>query len=124
MGPITPVYLGNSALSLVTKAKLLGLIVDQKLTWVAKELETKKSFAKRLGLLKRSRFFLPRVILKNFYLKVIVLVVKYGLVLWDSCCNSNLFNSIERLHCRAAPIIYNFPKDAASEDVLRLCSVA
>ena len=57
MGPITPVYLGNSVLSLVTKAKLLGLIVDQKLTWVANELETKKSFAKRLGLLKRSRFF-------------------------------------------------------------------
>ena len=90
---------------------------------MANELETKKSFAKRLDLLKRSRF-LPRGILRNCYLKVIVLVVKYGLVLWDSCCNSNLFKSIERLHCRAAPIIYNLPKDAASEDVLRLCSAA
>ena len=90
---------------------------------MANELETKKSFAKRLDLLKRSRF-LPRGILRNCYLKVIVLVVKYGLVLWDSCCNSNLFESIERLHCRVAPIIYNLPKDTASEDVLRLCSVA
>ena len=123
MGPIAPVYLENSVLSLVTKAKLLGLIVDQKLTWVANELETKKNFAKKLDLLKRSRF-LPRGILKNFYFKVILLVAKYGVGLWDSCCNSNLFKSIERLHCRAAPIIYNLPKDMASENVLRLCSVA
>ena len=57
MGPINPVYLGKSVLSLVTKTKLLGLIVDQKLTWVANVLETKKSFAKKLDLLKCSRFF-------------------------------------------------------------------
>ena len=41
-----------------------------------------------------------------------------------SSCNCNPFKSIERLHCRAAPIIYNLTKDMASEDVLRLCSVA
>ena len=118
MGPIAPVYLGNSVLSLVTKTKLLGLIVDQKLTWVANVLETKKSFAKKLDLLKCSRF-LPRAILKDFYFKVILPAVKYGLVLWGSCGNSDLFKSIERLHCRAARIIYNLPKDMASEDVLR-----
>ena len=44
----------------VTKMKLLGLIVDQKLTWVANVLETKKGFAKKLDLLKRSRFFAKR----------------------------------------------------------------
>ena len=41
-----------------------------------------------------------------------------------SYCNCNPFKSIERLHCRAAPIIYNLPRGMASEDVLRLCSVA
>ena len=81
-------------------------------------LETKKSFAKKLDLLKCSRF-LPRAILKDFYFKVILSAVKYGLVLWGSCGNSDLFKSIERLHCRAARIIYNLPKDMASEDVLR-----
>ena len=81
MGPIAPLYLGNSVLSLVTKTKLLGLIVDQKLTWVANVLETKKSFAKKLHLIKRS-CFLPKGILKNFYFKVILPAVKYGLVLW------------------------------------------
>lgn len=42
----------------------------------------------------------------------------YGLVLGGSCCNSDL-ESIGRLHYRAALIIYNLPKDMASEDVLR-----
>ena len=57
MAPIAPVYLGNSVLSLVTKAKLFGPIGDWKLTWVANVLETKESFAKKLDLLKRSRFY-------------------------------------------------------------------
>ena len=52
MGPIAPVYVGNSVLSLVTKTKLLGLIVDQKLTWVANVLETNKSFVKKMDFLK------------------------------------------------------------------------
>ena len=36
-----------------------------------------------------------------------------------SCANSDVFKLIEKLHCRAARIIYNLPKDMASEDVLR-----
>ena len=50
---------------------------------------------------------------------MIVPGVKYGLVLWGLCGNLDLFKSIERLHCRAAHIIYNLPKDMALEDVLR-----
>ena len=57
-GAIAPVYLGgNSVLSLVTKTKLLGLIVDQKLTWVANVLETKKSFAKKTRFAQTFSFF-------------------------------------------------------------------
>ena len=78
----------------------------------------KKSFAKKLDLLKRS-CFLPRGVLKDFYFKVILPAFRYRLVLWGSCCNSDLFKSIERLHCRVACIIYNnLPKDMTS----RTCS--
>ena len=84
MGLIAPVYLRNSLLNLVTKMKLLGLIVDQKLTWVANVLETKKSFVKKLDLLRRSRFLLRRI-LKVFYFKVILPSVKYDLVLSVFC---------------------------------------
>ena len=45
---------------------------------------------------------------------MILPAVKYGLVLWGSCGNSDFFKSIARLHCRAARIIYNLPKDTVA----------
>ena len=41
---------------------------------------------------------------------MILPAVKFGLVLWGLCCNSNPFKSIERLHSRAAPINLQFTK--------------
>jgi len=54
----------------------------------------------------------------DFYVKVILPSVKYGLVLWGACCDSDLFQSIEWLHLRASRIIFNLPKDMASCDAL------
>ena len=56
-------------------------------------MDVKKSFATKLDLLKRSRF-LPKSVLRDFYFKVILPSVKYGLVLWGACCNSNLLDSL------------------------------
>ena len=35
-----------------------------------------------------------------------------------ACCNSNLLDSIERLHCRASRIIFNLARDMPSKEVL------
>ena len=115
MGPIAPAFIGGSNLRWVTKTRLLGITVDHKLTWAPHALDIKKSFANKLDLLKRSRFLSTKV-LRDFYFKVILSSVKYGLVLWGACCDSDLFHSIERLHCRASRIIFNLPKDMASCD--------
>ena len=88
----------------IPKSRLLGMTVDEKLTWTPHMLELKKSFAKKLGLLKKSRF-LPRNVRQDLYFKVILPSVTYGLILWGSCCNSDLFQSLERLHCRAARLL-------------------
>ena len=101
----------------MTKARVLGLTVDHKLTWDAHLMGVKKSFANNLDLLKRSRF-LPKSVLRDFYFKVILPSVRYGLFLWGTCCNSNLRDSIERLHCRASRIIFNLPRDMPSKEVL------
>ena len=44
--------------------------------------------------------------------------MNYGLILWGACCNSDNLDFLERLHCRAARIIFNLPKDMASHGVL------
>ena len=56
--------------------------------------------------------------LQDFYLRVIFPSVNYGLILWGACCNSDNLDFLERLHCRAARIIFNLPKDMASYVVL------
>jgi len=80
-------------------------------------MDVKKCFATKLDRLKRSKF-LPKSVLRDFYFKVILPSVKYGLVLWGVCCDSNLFDSIERLHFRASRIIFNLPRAIPSKEVL------
>ena len=110
---IPPIFIGDSTIEWVSKSRVLGMTVDEKLTWTPHMLDLKKSFAKKLGLLKKSRF-LPRTVRQDLYFKVILASVTYGLILWGSCSNSDLFQSLERLHCRAARDIFNLPKDMAS----------
>ena len=117
ISPLPTLLLGDSVLNYVTKTRLLGMTVDDNLTWVPHAMDLKKSFASKLELLKRSKF-LPKDILLKFYFSVILPSINYGLVLWGSCCNSELLNSIDRLHCRAARIIFNFSKDMASSEVM------
>ena len=94
------------------------MTVDEKLTWIPHMLELKKSFAKKVGLLKKSRF-LPRGVRQDLCFRVILPSVTCGLILWRFCCNCDLFQSLERLHCRAVRLIFNLPKDMASADVLQ-----
>ena len=110
-------FLGSEVLSYVKKSRLLGMCVDDKLNWVPHMLELKRNFSNKLDLLKRSRY-LPRHVLLKFYYSVISSSVKYGITLWGSCTNSDLVNSVNSLHCRAARILFNLPRDMPSTEVL------
>lgn len=67
-------------------------------------------------MLRKSRF-LPKSVLENFYLRVILPSVTYSLVTWAS--NSELFRTLENLHSHAARIIYNL-KDILNEESLKI----
>ena len=96
---IPPIFVGNSTIEWVSKSRLLRITGNEKLTWTPQMLELKISFAKKLGLLKKSRF-LPGSVRQDPYFRVILPSVAYGLKLWGSFCNSDLFQSLERLHSR------------------------
>ena len=76
--PLPPVLLGKSVLSYVTKSRLLGIIVDDKLTWIPHMLKLKKNFANKA--LKVFAQKCPFQVL--FWCNI--LSVKYGIILWDS----------------------------------------
>jgi len=77
---IPPIFIGNSTIEWVSKSRLLGMTIDEKLTWTPHMLELKNSFAKKLVLLKNSRF-LPRNVRQDLYFKFILPSVTYGLIL-------------------------------------------
>jgi hypothetical protein len=78
--------------------------------------EVKKGFINKLNLLKRSRF-LPKNLLLDLYYKVILPSITYSLPIWGSASGSEQFECLEKIHTRAARIIYNFPRDLPSNEV-------
>ena len=93
-GEFNKVYVCMYATGWVNKSRLLGITVDDKLSWVPHMLDLKKTVAKKLDLIGRSRI-LPRDVLINFYFKVILPSVTYSLILWGSCFNADVFDSLE-----------------------------
>ena len=117
VGPVAPVFVGDSQLKQVGKTRLLGVTVDDKLCWADHILELKKNFVSKLNLIKTSRF-LPAKVLSTMYFRIILPSITHGLMVWGGCSNLENFNSLERLYCRAARFINNLPRDMSSSDVL------
>ena len=101
----------------MTHSRLLGVTIDNKLTWSRHILEVKEAFANKLNLIKRSRF-LPKSMLLDLYFKIILPGVTYALPIWGGHSNKDYFKSLESLHCRVARIIFNFSLDMPSAEVL------
>ena len=79
IGPVPPIHFGN---------------VDH----------VKKSFAQKVGALKRMKK-LPVKVLEEIYFKSIVPAVSYGIVVWGNC-NYSIMESLNPIHARAARVIH------------------
>ena len=117
-GPLNALTLCNHTIKWVTHARLLGVTINDKLTWAQHISEVKKSFVNKLSLLKRSSF-LPRNILLDLYFKIILPSVSYALPIRGSFTNKDGFLALESLHCRAAKLIYGLTQDMPTIEVLK-----
>ena len=121
VGPTPPVIIGGCLVKLVNKSRLLGVTMDDRLTWPPHLSEVKNSLANKLILLRKSKSrFLPKSVLEQFYFSVILPSITYGLVIWVNGSNSEPFRSIDTLHGRAAKLIYNLGNDTSYEDALKI----
>ena len=82
-GPLNSLILCNHTIKWVTHARLLGVTIDNKLTWPQRILKVKKSFVNKLSLLKRSSF-LPRNILLRQSFPLYPMRCRYGEALLTS----------------------------------------
>ena len=75
-----------------------------------------KCFTKKLNLL-QSLYFVPAQAKDDFYFKVIFPSVTYGMLVWGSC-GAALFSKLEKIHVRAANLIYGLDWLTPSEEGL------
>ena len=99
--------------------RLLGVIIDHKLTWSKHLSDLKRNFSKKLNLLKKCSFLKRRALL-DLYFKVILPSVTYGIIVWGGCNNSDHIQALETLHRRAARIIFNLSWDTPSDTVMEI----
>ena len=97
-------------------SRFLGLEIDCKLNWNYHVSEIIKSFTQKLNLLK-SLYFLPIKAREDFYFKVIIPSVTYGLMIWSSY-GKILMDEVEKIHVRAAKVIHQLDWSTPSDQVL------
>ena len=104
IGPMQALTINNVVIKVVKSTRCLGIVIDDKLSWTPHLKETITSFAKKLNLLKSLKF-LPTNSLEQFYFKVILPSITYGILVWGNC-NKTLFEELNKMHVRAAKIIF------------------
>ena len=93
-GPLPAIYIGESIKEYKGKTRLLGVTVDQNLSWIPHLQQVVKSFANKLSLLKKSRF-LPSHVCESFYLKVIQPSITYAMPVWGSAGETELYKTLK-----------------------------
>jgi hypothetical protein len=94
----------------------LGLQVDRNLGQSNHVSDLILSFSQKLNLLK-SLYFLPINVKLDFYFKVVLPSITYGILIWGSCVKT-LFDELERIHVRPAKVIFGLDWYTSGKDVL------
>ena len=116
IGPLQCIKLGGSTIKQVKFTRCLGLQIDCNLNWNSHVSELILSFTQKLNLLK-SLYFLPINAKLDFYFKVVLPSINYGILVWGSC-GKTLFNELEKIHVRAAKVILGLDWYTPGKDVL------
>ena len=98
------------------KKKCLYVTIDNHLSWSDHISNISKLFSNKLVFLKRISF-LPQPVLEEIYFKTISPSVTYGMFIWGTCLESKL-SPLEKLHARAAIIVYKLGRETSSEKVI------
>ena len=99
--------------------KYLGLVVDNALTWSQHIDYISNKIAQGVGILKRTRSFLPKQSLLTLYQSMIEPYFRYCNNVWGQC-NETLLDRLQTLQNRAARVIANISYEAADHNSL-LC---
>ena len=116
VGPLPPIKCGGNLIEYSNKTKVLGVLLDHRLSWREHVNDVIKSLSRQLCVLKSMRY-LSSQLLEEMYFKTIIPQITYCIGVWGSCSGS-MFAEIERLHVKAGRIIHKIPRNVSDFDVL------
>ena len=105
-------------ISSVTKQKLLGLFIDDKLMWCAHIDHLCSTLSSKISLLRQLADYVTVDVLKKFYQGYILPLIDYGSVTWSGASLANI-KRIFKLQKRAARIILHADYDTPSAIMFR-----
>ena len=118
VGPLPPIKCGGNLIEYSNKSKVLGVLLDHRLSWREHVNDVIKSLSRQLCVLKSMRY-LSSQLLEEIYFKTIIPQITYCIGVWGSCSGS-MFAEIERLHVKAGRTIHKIPRNVSDFDVLDL----
>ena len=114
IGPLNKVKLGEDDIEVVAESKCLGVTIDEKISWKTQVFNATANMSKKIKQLKRFQSLSPQV-LEKIYFQSILSAAIYGIAVWGS---GTCLAPLERIHKRAAKIVYKLPKSLQDHKVL------
>ena len=100
--------INNEALKVVSMAKYLGIIIDDKLQWTQQIKAINLKLSKGIGLLAKIRHYVPKKVLRSLYYTFINPHIDYNLLNWGMAAPTNL--DTVNINMKKAIRIINFKK--------------
>ena len=96
---------------------LLGVIIDNNLSWKDHIIHISKKLSSKIGLIKRLYHILPRSVLLKLYEPLFQSNLDYCITVWGHAANKYI-NLLQRLQNRLARVVTNnFNRDISSSDI-------
>ena len=98
----------NVLLPVVNESKLLGIVIDEKLSWKSHLEHVSARVSAKIGLIYRLSRFLPSNQLNLIYRPTTLVqpIFDYGITLWGACCKTYI-DKLQYLQNRCARIVSN-----------------
>ena len=111
------IFIKNSRIEQTRTFKLLGVNIDNNLTWKQHTSSVVKKISSKIGLVKRLQTFLPNQIIRKLYAPLIQSHLDYCLTVWGNCLSQDR-HKIQQLQNRAARVFTNnFDRNVSSHTI-------
>ena len=89
---IPPIMIWATEIKRVSEIKFLGVVIDEKLSWVAHVKSLTKKLASCTGSINRIAASIPKTLYMNLYYTLFESYITYGITVWGSIPTENLIN--------------------------------